>query len=186
MGWTAPRVRRLCGRFKERVLRAVVNLIQREIRGNLGTEVAMDLDLDEAREERELSLLHGGTGEVKTIRDWLAGAGYVPPDDPTDVATELEALIDHLADLGIVVENADHLSDREVYDWLLRDHLGAQVGLSPNGYIFMSPIGGCSNEDIETYLTYYASDEDRETFIADWEGPFPEKKELPRKRSWYE
>jgi hypothetical protein len=143
-------------------------------------------DYDEIAEERELSLLHGGTGEVKTIREWLAGNGYVPPDDPADVTAELEALVDHLADIGCLIEDADHLTDREVYDWLMKEHLDAHIGVTPNGWIHMSPIGGWSNEDIETYLTYYADDDIR----ADWrtnedDPPLPPKKELPRKRNWY-
>jgi hypothetical protein len=58
--------------------------------------------------------------EFKTIRQWLADGGHVPPANPADnrVSAELNTLLDRLAGLGVVVEFADHLSDRELYSWL--------------------------------------------------------------------
>jgi len=55
--------------------------------------------------------LHGiARPEFKTIREWLADGGYVPPASPDDdrVSAELETLLDRLADLGIVI--ASHRS----------------------------------------------------------------------------
>ena len=118
--------------------------------------------------------------EFKTIREWLAHRGYVPPTNPPDsqLSGELETLLDRLEDLGVVVEFADHLSDRDLYTWLMEGgHLEGHIALLPDSYIHMSPIGGCSEEDNEIYLAYYASDEDR----ASWKEQFPDD-ELPARK----
>jgi len=80
------------------------------------------IDEDEVEDALFWANLHGITRVVfKTLRQWLANGGYVPPADPPDdrVSAELNTLLDRLADLGVVVEFADHLSDRELYSWLL-------------------------------------------------------------------
>jgi adenine C2-methylase RlmN of 23S rRNA A2503 and tRNA A37 len=140
--------------------------------------------IDELEEEMAefYGNLYGRKFEVKTVHEWLAEGGYVAPEAPADVASELRTLLDHLANIGVVVEFADHLSDRELYLWLI-EQLGAHMALMPNNFLHMSPIGGCSEEDDQNYLTYYATDADR----ADRKARFPDeelppKKELPYKR----
>jgi hypothetical protein len=120
--------------------------------------------------------LYGRKFEVKTIREWLADDGYNPPESPEDVSAELSTLLDHLADIGVVVEFADHLSDHELYAWLI-GQLGAHLAVTPGGFVHFSPIGGCSEEDNQIYLAYYATDADR----ADWKAQFPDD-ELPTKK----
>ncbi|HEX9493733.1 MAG TPA: hypothetical protein VGA33_10745 [Thermoanaerobaculia bacterium] len=112
--------------------------------------------------------LHGiARPEFKTICEWLADGGYVPPASPDDdrVSAELETLLDRLADLGIVIEFTDHLSDRELYSWLMESgHLDGH-------------IGGGSEEANQVYLTYYATDQER----ACWKEESPNE-ELPPKQ----
>ena len=88
-------------------------------------------------------------------------------------------LLDHLASVGIVVEFADHLSDRELYAWLLESgHLEAHIALLPDSFLHIDVIGSGSDEDNCLYLTYYASDEER----AEWKRQFPDDELPPRKR----
>src|SRR5207245_5750324 len=142
--------------------------------------MSVDDRIEELQEEMEA--LYGRKIEVKTVREWIADDGYVPPESPSDVCAELRTLLDHLANIGVVVESADHLSDRELYAWLI-DQLGAHMAVMPGSFLHFSPIGGCSEEDNQIYLTYYATDDDR----AAWQAHLPDdelspKKELPYKR----
>jgi len=130
--------------------------------------------------------LHGITDvEFKTIRQWLADGGYVPPAHPADnrVSEELTTLLDRLADLGVVVDSTDHLSDRELYSWLLESgHLETNLAPLPDSFLHIDIIGSGSDEDILLYLTYYASGEDR----ARWKEQFPDEELPPRKPLPYE
>src|SRR6266550_6212028 len=109
--------------------------------------------------EEEMDARFGRKFEIKTLREWLAEDGYVPPENPSDVSAEVRTLIDHLASLGIVVEFADHLSDRDLYAWL-NQHLGGHMALKPEDFLFLSPI----DDDQQIYLAYYATDKER----AEW------------------
>jgi hypothetical protein len=111
--------------------------------------MSVDDRIEELQEEMEA--LYGREVEVKTVREWLADDDYIPPENPSNVSAELRTLLDHLADLGIVVEFADHLSDRELYKWLI-DQLGAHMAVMPGSFLHFSPIGGCSEEDNKIYL----------------------------------
>ena len=124
------------------------------------------------------SSLYGRKLEVKTIREWLEERGYRPPAHPDDVSSELRTLVDHLSEIGVVIEWADHLNDDELYAWLIdTEQLSVQMFVMPDSFLHTSPIGGCSEEDNEVWLTYYATDDDR----ADWKMHFPDD-ELPLKR----
>lgn len=129
--------------------------------------------------------LYGRKFEVKTIREWLEERGYTPPNYPGDVSWELRTLVEHLSEVGVVIEWADHLSDDELYEWLI-EQLGVQTFVVPDSFLHTSPIGGCSDEDSVVWLKYYASDRDR----ADWKMHFPDaelppKLEAPYKRDFY-
>lgn len=89
-----------------------------------------------------------------------------------DAVTEkLWEIINGLGTLRVFMERTNHLSDRGLYemlyDELLRDEMDA---LRPDeGWIcHLDILGGCSEEDIELYLKYYANEEYRRTWQADW------------------
>lgn len=78
-------------------------------------------------------------------------------------------MLDALFDLGVVIEETDHLSDRECYRWLVGDALREEMLFSSgDGHWHVSPIGGCSEEDIEIYLRYYADEEYRQQWARDF------------------
>jgi len=92
----------------------------------------------------------------------------------------LDDLVERLFEKNIVLDFADHLSDRELYDLICRNIL-----LSREKKIDMrhgalhwdcSHVG--SDGDPTTWLTYYASDEDREDWAERYGLPLPNK-ELP-------
>jgi hypothetical protein len=135
------------------------------------------IDEEEVEDALFWAGLHGITKvEFKTLRQWLADGGYVPPANPPDdrVSAELETLLDRLADLGVVLDFSDHLSDRELYSWLLAsEHLEAHWAPLPDSFMHIDVI----SEDNQLYLMYYASEEER----AQWKEDFPDE-ELPPQR----
>jgi len=109
------------------------------------------IDEEEIEDALFWANLHGiKEVEFKTIREWLAHRGYVPPADPADFSAELTTLLDRLADLGVVVESADHLSDRELYSWLLKSgHLETHLAPLPNSFVHIDVVGSGSDEDAD-------------------------------------
>jgi hypothetical protein len=102
------------------------------------------------------------------------GVSLPPPTelDDTSLGAKLAEVIRGLAELHCFLESTDHLSDRELYDWLWRSGLrdeSEDLSAIPNGAWHTSPIGGCSEEDIAIWLKYYATKEDR----RDWHRNFP-------------
>jgi len=147
-----------------------------------GAEITVDDGFDEQMTESFLDhALRVEKADYKTVREWLAESGYVPPPDVPDdrISSELCTLLDRLAFLGIVVEFTDHLDDRELYDWIT-EQLGAHLALLDETIIHFDVIGG-SDEDNRIYLTYYASEEDR----AHWKARFPDDELPPRKTPLY-
>jgi hypothetical protein len=130
--------------------------------------------------EEEMNALFQPKTEIRRLREWLAEDGYVPTENPNDVSVELRKLLDHLESLGIFVEFADHLSDRELYAWL-SEQLNAHVALIAGGILHFDVIGSGSDEDNQLYLTYYASDAER----ARWKADFPDEELPPRKQPQY-
>lgn len=117
-----------------------------------------------------------------------AGVELPPANTITDeeISRTLDRLISALAGINVCVTSTDHLSDRELYELLCEDLLREMTEIFPGsetGATTIDIIGGCSNEDIQTYLTYYADDETRELWAKDWpEDPLPEKKPRPHDR----
>ena len=92
----------------------------------------------------------------------------------------LDDLIECLYEKNIVLDFADHLSDRELYDLICRSILPSREKKIDVRYGALhwdcSYIGG--DGDPTTWLTYYASDEDREDWAERYGLPLPGK-ELP-------
>jgi len=109
--------------------------------------------------------------EIKTVREWLERDGYTIDPHPGDAQLRivLAELVDRLFSIGVFVHSTDHLSDRELYEWLLQ-HLSGHIALLPNSFVHLDVIGSGSEEDNELYLRYYATEEDR----ASWKERFPD------------
>jgi hypothetical protein len=130
--------------------------------------------------------LHGVKDvEIKTIREWIECDGYAIDPHPSDetLNAALMALIDHLASVGVFLTSTDHMSDRELYDFLVQgDLLRAHRALLPDSFVCCDVISGGSAEDHAIYLRYYASEDDR----ARWARDFPEDEMPPREKPPYD
>jgi hypothetical protein len=100
--------------------------------------------------------------------------------DDAAMRAKLWEVLEAMAELGMVIDQTDHLSDRELYRYLVADALLVEEFLG--GMTNLSPIGGGSEEDNQIYLRYYADDEDRTMWQRDFEEKLPAKEKPPYDR----
>ena len=119
-----------------------------------------------------------------------SGAPLLPPDELTDetLTAKLWELLHNLACQGYYVLHTDHLSDRELYAALwergLRDE-ALLPGRCKTGGWFHDFIGSGNDEHTQTWLRYFASDQERADHARDWpEVPLPPKEKPRHNRDW--
>jgi hypothetical protein len=117
----------------------------------------------------------------------------IPLLPPAEITAEtltpiLWELLHNLALCGFYLLHTDHLSDRELYAELwergLRDpaHL---PGRNPRGGWFHDFLGSWGEDEMQLWLRYYASDEDRAKHAKDWpKDTLPPKEKPPFNRDW--
>lgn len=149
----------------------------------------MKSELDLIEELERLDRFFDGEEPGEIPMDVLRETGIEIPDDDAALsddalAAKLLEIASALFDVGIVLEQTDHLSDRELYRWLVARVLRKETILSTDDLStwHVSPIGGGSEEDNEIYLRYYADDEDRARWQADFGEPLPAKEPRPYDR----
>src|ERR1019366_6383681 len=109
----------------------------------------------------------------------------IPDDralDDDSLHAKLWEIINAMAAVAMYVESTDHMSDRELYRYLITDALREETILptpGSGGGWHISPIGGGSDEDNEIYLRYYADDETREQWHRDFGEILPTKEKPP-------
>jgi len=117
-----------------------------------------------------------------------AGVSLPAPDSLTgaELTAKLWEVIQKLAMLHVFVEQTDHLSDRELYTHLWTDSLREEtkaLPLAANCMCHIQLLGGCSEEDMQLYLKYYADDDFRRQWQKDWpRDPIPKHKDPPYDR----
>jgi hypothetical protein len=114
----------------------------------------------------------------------------LPPAEITDemLVPILWELLHNLALRGFYVQHTDHLSDLELYAELwergLRDpaHL---PGRNPRGGWFHDILGSWGDDEMQLWLRYYASDEERSKHANEWPNDtLPSKEKPPANRDW--
>jgi hypothetical protein len=108
------------------------------------------------------------------------GVEVVPPDELDDAGLQakLKEVLHALAAIRCFLHDTDHLSDRELYTSLWTDGLREKTpDLSRLGGAWhTSPVGSCTDQDIATFLNYYASKKERRR----WKKDFPSDVLPPR------
>lgn len=112
------------------------------------------------------------------------GVTLPPPHElkDEDLHDKLWEIIHTLAGLRVFLENTNHLNDRDLYIELWTNTLNEftwDMSEAMNGAMHLDLCGSGSEEDTRIWLSYYASDFDRE----DWAENFPEEK-LPEKKAF--
>ena len=128
------------------------------------------------------------TQEPVSLLTWLAKSGIEVPDpdqlDDKTLSVKLQEVIYGMAYVGAYLLHTNHLSDRELYEFL-SDCLTEEVVMFPENpdYAYIiDMIGGVesgSDEDIQTYLKYYADEKARVKWGHDWPGDKIPKHEDP-------
>jgi hypothetical protein len=143
--------------------------------------------VDIIEELERLDAFYDGSEPGERPIDVLRAKGIEIPEEADlgdEALTErLWVVIGAMAGIGMYLESTDHLSDRELYRYLVSDALCEETILPTgmNGAWHLSPIGGCSEEDIVVYHRYYADEETRRW--AEEEGEvLPPHEELPYDR----
>ncbi len=152
-----------------------------------GGVFGMSENADEEETRRFLeSVIADEEGEGEPLTVWLVRAGYSPPPaaglDDAALTGELQALIRHLAFLGVYLERTDHLSDRELYTWITEEELHQPEVLfpgNPNFAMHLDVLGGCSEEDLQLNLIYYADEEERKDWAERFRERIPPRKPRP-------
>ena len=118
--------------------------------------------------------------------DALTCDGFeLPPPEKLDddaLTVKLGELIRVLAARRLFLHSTDHLSDRELYTWLWSDGLREEMmgfGL-PMGNCHLDVLGACREEDIILQMRYYADEEERARWAADFpDFPMPPHEKPP-------
>ena len=119
-----------------------------------------------------------------------AGITITAPEQLDDAAlsAKLNELIHQLASVGIYLQRTNHLSDRELYEFLYNDELRNEARLFPENpnYAYIINLAGLDLDslimtggsvDVRFYLMYYATKKERKHFAR----AFPELSIPPRR-----
>jgi hypothetical protein len=148
----------------------------------------MSDDHDPIAELERLDRFFDGEEEGECPIDVLRARGITIPDgaslDDESLRAKLWHVINAMASIGMYLDSTDHMSDRELYRYLVTNALCHETILpvggsdSDSGW-HISPIGGGSEEDNDVYLRYYADDDIRQHWLSSFGEPIPPKEKPP-------
>ena len=152
--------------------------------GNTSTLESMPADMEE---EFLRHVLEYETAEQISLLRLLENSGLeVPPPESLDddaLKIKLKDIIDRMASVGSYLLHTNHLSDRDLYEYLYHEALREETVLFPENpsYAYMIDLTGSGSEvDNQTYLKYYADEVYRRRWAHDWpDDRMPEHEEPP-------
>ena len=101
-----------------------------------------------------------------------AGLKLVDPEatDDGELTSKLWEVIAALARIQVFITSTNHLSDRELYTLLWRVTLREEIPMLPDdrGFWHVSLLGDGGDRDTYLYLKYYADQDMREQWLADF------------------
>ena len=152
--------------------------------GNTSTLESMPADMEE---EFLRHVLEYETAEQISLLRLLENSGLeVPPPESLDdeaLKIKLKEIIDRMASVGSYLLHTNHLSDRDLYEYLYHEALREETVFFPENpsYAYMIDLTGSGSEDDnQTYLKYYADEVYRRRWAHDWpDDRMPEHEEPP-------
>jgi hypothetical protein len=152
--------------------------------GSTTTLESMPADMEE---EFLRHVLEYETAEQISLLRLLENSGLevLPPESLDDDALKikLKEMIDRMATLGAYLLHTNHLSDRDLYEYLYHEALREETVLFPENpsYAYMIDLTGSGSEDDnQTYLKYYADEQYRRQWAHDWpDDRMPEHEDPP-------
>ena len=131
------------------------------------------------------SMLAWERAPVLPICEWFQPHLQLPrPETLTDEQLHdiLWDTIQKLYDRRIVLDFTDHLSDRQLYCLIFRDILPSPEKKLERSDNFLHWDCADAGGDPEVWLRYYASEEDRRSWIESGDGPLPPTEPPPYPR----
>jgi len=128
------------------------------------------------------SMLAWERAPIVPISKWFEPELQLPrPESLTDEELRhvLWTTIYKLFDKRIVLDFTDHLTDRQLYCLILRDILPSPEKKLDNSRGFLHWDCCDAGGDPETWLRYYATEEDRQMWVDDFHDPLPEHEDPP-------
>ena len=148
----------------------------------------VDMDKMSIRSENEFlsSLLAWERAPVLPISQWFEPELVLPDHQSlTDeqLHQQLHQVIGQLYEKNILLVHTEHLSDRQLYCLILRDIFPAQEKkvVLPQRFVKWQCLDIV--EDEESWLRFYASEEDRQAWADETGLRLPPKESLPFRRS---
>lgn len=146
-------------------------------------------NLEDEEEFLEHILFMEGVNEQPLFEILEKGGIELPKPDSLDdgkLHDKLWEVIRSMALLGQYLSSTDHLSDRQLYETLWNDILHEPTSVCPdhsNASSHIDILGGCSEEDIQTRLRYYADEEERLSWMEEFpDDILPPREPLPHDR----
>ena len=170
--------------------------LREEIKKLGGSSMSLENMPADLEEEFLRHVLEYETAEPISLFKLLENSGFEIPTpkklSDAKLTTTLTEIIEQMASMGAYLLHTNHLSDRELYEYLYSDGLREEAVLFPENpsYAYMIDLTGSgSEEDNEIYLKYYADKEHREQWAVDWpddaipdheDPPFDRDRHLPQ------
>ena len=149
--------------------------LREEIKKLGGSEMSLDHLPADMEEEFLRHVLEYESAEPISLFCLLENSGLElrSPDELNDenLSSRLKETIEQMASLGAYLLHTNHLSDRELYEYLYNEGLREEAVLFPDNssYAYMIDLTGSgSEEDNQIYLKYYADEKHRERWALDW------------------
>lgn len=164
--------------------------LRAELEKRGGSTISLESMPADIEEEFLRHVLEYETAEALTLYDQLKRSGpeVLSPDqlDDTTLTGDLPILIQRLATLGVYLIHTNHLSDRQLYEYLYHDGLREEAILYPDNptYAYIIDLTGSgSDEDNQIYLKHYADEQYRNDWAHDWpDDPMPAHEDPPFNR----
>lgn len=152
-----------------------------------GSTITLESMPADIEEEFLRHVLERETADTLTLYDQLTRSGpeVQSPDQLDDAALtrDLPTLVQRLAKLGVYLIHTNHLSDRQLYEYLYHEGLREEAVLYPHNpsYAYIIDLTGSgSDQDNQIYLRHYADEQYRNDWAHDWpDDPMPAHEDPP-------
>lgn len=152
-------------------------------------EAILHIDAREVPTEIEneylASMLAWERAPVLAIAEWFTPKLELPPHETLDdeqLHDQLWDVVQRLYDKRIILDFTDHLTDRQLYCLIFRDILSSPEKKIDSARSYLHWDCSDASGDPETWLRYYATEEDREHWSHEFEDSMPPAESPPHPR----
>jgi len=131
------------------------------------------------------SMLEWERAPILPISQWFTPELALPHPDMLDdesLREKLSETVQRLFEKRIVLDFTDHLTDRQLYCMIYRDILPSHEKKLEREHNYLHWDCANAGGNPETWLRYYASDEDRQMWEAEMDAPLPPRQQPPYRR----